>query len=136
MEFIYEKQILEHHLDTFGHVNNATYLALYEEARWDMTVCRGMTLETILERQKGPVVLEAKVRYKKEIKNREHIKIITTHNVKRGQKLMRVEQRMEKSDGSVASTAEFLVGYMDLKERKLITPDEAWYQAIGMGDAE
>ena len=31
----YEKTILEQHLDTFGHVNNAAYLVLYEEARWD-----------------------------------------------------------------------------------------------------
>ena len=29
----YDKTILEQHLDTFGHVNNAVYLSLYEEAR-------------------------------------------------------------------------------------------------------
>jgi len=27
----YQKEILEQHLDTFGHVNNAVYLSLYEE---------------------------------------------------------------------------------------------------------
>ncbi len=32
----YTIKILEHHLDTFGHVNNATYLEMYEEARWDL----------------------------------------------------------------------------------------------------
>ena len=30
----YPMTILEHHLDTFGHVNNAMYLQLFETARW------------------------------------------------------------------------------------------------------
>ena len=32
MGFEFEVLIREHHLDSYGHVNNATYLALYEEA--------------------------------------------------------------------------------------------------------
>ncbi len=30
----YHLLILEKHLDTFGHVNNASYLEILEEARW------------------------------------------------------------------------------------------------------
>ena len=33
--FEYELVIKECHLDSFGHVNNAIYVQLYEEARWD-----------------------------------------------------------------------------------------------------
>ena len=33
--FTYPLLIKETYLDTFGHVNNATYLTLFEEARWD-----------------------------------------------------------------------------------------------------
>jgi acyl-CoA thioesterase FadM len=32
-EHVYTTQILEGHLDTFGHVNNARHLDLLEEAR-------------------------------------------------------------------------------------------------------
>ena len=34
-DFIYHTQIKEKDLDTLGHVNNAKYLELFEEARWD-----------------------------------------------------------------------------------------------------
>ena len=32
--FSYKVKIRESHLDTLGHVNNAVYLVLFEEARW------------------------------------------------------------------------------------------------------
>ena len=32
----YALVIREQHLDTFGHVNNAKYLEILEEARWDL----------------------------------------------------------------------------------------------------
>lgn len=35
--FQYDMVIKIHHLDTFGHVNNAAYLQIFEEARsWDI----------------------------------------------------------------------------------------------------
>ena len=34
--FEYPVIIREQHLDSYGHVNNATYLQLAEEARWEM----------------------------------------------------------------------------------------------------
>ena len=46
-EFIYPVQIRERHLDTFGHVNNAKYLELYEEARWEIINSRGYDLKQI-----------------------------------------------------------------------------------------
>ena len=39
--FTYEMLIKEKHLDTFGHVNNATYFELLEEARWDFITNNG-----------------------------------------------------------------------------------------------
>ena len=39
--FVYYLIIRESHLDTFGHLNNATYLQLFEEARWDYITNRG-----------------------------------------------------------------------------------------------
>ena len=46
--FRYPLTILEKHLDSFGHVNNATYLHLYEEARWDFITKRGFGLARVL----------------------------------------------------------------------------------------
>ena len=35
-KFIYRTKTLPIHIDSFGHVNNSSYLVLYEEARWDI----------------------------------------------------------------------------------------------------
>jgi YbgC/YbaW family acyl-CoA thioester hydrolase len=73
--FEYELVIKECHLDSFGHVNNAIYVQLYEEARWDFITKNGFGLDVIQRDQVGPVILDLQVRFKREIKNREVIKI-------------------------------------------------------------
>ena len=73
----YEVLIIERHLDTFGHVNNATYLDLFEAARWDWITGNGFGLERIRELGQGPTVLEVVLRFKREIKNRQRITIRT-----------------------------------------------------------
>ena len=124
--------ILEHHLDSFGHVNNATYMELYEQARWDTITAGGFGLKEIKELEQGPVILDAHIRYKKELRNREAIKIITSIEVDDHPLVGKVFQKMEKEDGTIASTAEFKMGLMDLKKRKLIKPTEKWLSAIGV----
>ena len=73
----YEFTILERHLDTFGHVNNAVYLQLYEEARWDFITKNNLGLKEILETQIGPVLLDLNLTFKAELKNREKIKVVS-----------------------------------------------------------
>ena len=71
--FEYEVLIREMHLDSFGHVNNAAYVMLYEEARWDFITKNGFGLDYIQKQQAGPVILDLSVRFKRELKNREKI---------------------------------------------------------------
>jgi thioesterase-3 len=131
MNFEYELLIKENHLDSFGHVNNATYLALYEEARWDFIQKNNYGLDKILSSQKGPVLLEVNLKFKRELKNREIIKIITDNQWIKG-KVMGLRQRMINADGKVCSEADFVIGFMDLKERKLILPNDEWLIACGL----
>jgi len=77
LEFKSYYQIKEHHLDTFGHVNNATYLQLFEQARWDIITEHGYSLEEIHKMKQGPVVLEVNVKFLKELRNRENITIVS-----------------------------------------------------------
>ena len=44
----YELLIHEAHLDTFGHVNNAKYLEVLEEARWDFITRNGYGLDEVV----------------------------------------------------------------------------------------
>lgn len=128
--FIYDVQIKEGHLDSFGHVNNAEYLSLYEEARWDFITANGYGLKEVHERKQGPVVLDVSLRFKRELINREKIQIQSQTESISG-KIMKMKQVMLKENGEVASEATFTFGFMDMTKRKLVDPPELWLQAVG-----
>jgi acyl-CoA thioester hydrolase len=128
----YELTILEHHLDTFGHVNNATYLQLYEEARWDFITKNGLGLKEIMETKVGPVLLDLNLTFNRELKNREKIKIISEGRKEMKNKyVMILDQKIFNESGKIASTLTISVALMDLNLRKLISPTVEWRNALG-----
>lgn len=131
MSFKYKTQILEKHLDSFGHVNNAIYLQIIEEARWDFITKNGFGYEQIKTQKKGPVVLEMNIKFRKELLNREYI-TIESKPIGKASKIMQIEQKIYKENGDVAFIAMLTVGFMDLKLRKLIELPEDWKKAIGV----
>ncbi len=128
-EFIYTVMIKENHLDTFGHVNNAAYLTLYEEARWDFITKNGYGLEVIQNEKKGPVVLDVNLRFKRELKNRQVIKI-HSQSLDMSSKIMKMRQVMVNEAGEVASEALFTFGFMDMQLRRLVEMPEQWLRAV------
>jgi acyl-CoA thioester hydrolase len=130
-KFEYKMQILESHLDSFGHVNNAVYLQLYERARWDFITKNGYGLTEIHELKQGPVILDVHCRFKREMINREWITIQSQSENWVG-KIGKIHQKMIKEDGSVASEATFTIGFMDLNLRKMVAPSELWLKAVGI----
>lgn len=133
--FEYDLRILESHLDTFGHVNNATYLELFEQARWDFITKRDYGLKVVQELGLGPVILELELKFKKELKNREVIKIESRPLELMNSLVMTMEQKMIKENGDIASTLLLKVGLMDLKARKLVKPTPLWKYAAGYTDS-
>ncbi len=127
--FTYPLIILETYLDVFGHVNNAAYLTLFEEARWDMITQNGYGLEKILETGFGPVILEINLKFLKELRLREEIVIETTIN-SYSKKIGKMVQKMIRA-GEICCTAELTFGLFSLKERKLVMPTEDWLKSFG-----
>jgi acyl-CoA thioester hydrolase len=123
--------IREAHLDTFGHVNNATYMNLYEEARWELITGNGYGLKIVQELKQGPVILEASIKFMRELKLREEI-TITTELMNYTGRIGQLKQQMIKADGNIASEAFFTLGLFDLVQRRLIEPTPAWKRAIGL----
>ena len=129
----YEITILEKDLDTFGHVNNANYLVMYEEARWDFITKNNLGVKEILEKQIGPVLLDLNLVFKSELKNREKVKIISQARTEmRNKYVIVLDQKMVKEDGKIASMITISVGLFDLKNRKLIAPTKEWLKALGV----
>ena len=124
----YDVLILETHLDTFGHVNNATYLQLMEEALWYMITTRGYGLA---ECGLGPTILEIDLKFKKEIKLREQIRI-ETKTLSYEKKIARLQHDLINADGAVCCTAIFVFALFDTKARKLVMPTPEWLHAVGM----
>lgn len=127
----YDVIIRESHLDTFGHMNNASYLILFEEARWEFITQNGYGLNEVQKLQKGPVILALDMRFKKEIKLREKIRI-TTELVSHERKITKFKQVMLKEDVSVAAEIHLTFGLFDLQTRRLIEPTPEWKKAIGL----
>lgn len=127
----YKLLIRESHLDSYGHVNNATYLTMYEEARWEVVTQRGYGFEKVHNSKQGPVILEVNLKFFKELRLREEI-TITTDLIEYPGKIGRLRQQMLKPDGSVASEAVFVFGLFDLKARKMIDPTPEWKIAVGL----
>lgn len=127
----YKKLILEQHLDTLGHVNNATYLALFEEARWQLITDNDYSIETVQKLKQSPIILRVEMDFKSEVRNRENI-CIETELIEYPSRVGKLRQKMLKEDGKLACEAIFTFGLFDLKERKMIPPTDAWKKAIGM----
>jgi YbgC/YbaW family acyl-CoA thioester hydrolase len=127
----YEIMIRESHLDTFGHVNNAAYLQILEEARWDFITARGYGLKEVFESKQGPTILEVTLRFQRELKNREKIKIRSWSTGQSG-KVSTLRQVMINSKNEEACIADFKFALFDLNLRKIIAPTDAWKKAIGL----
>jgi thioesterase-3 len=128
--FNYPLTIKEQHLDTFGHVNNATYLTLLEEARWELITQNGYGLSYIRETGLGPTILEINLKFLKELRLREAI-IIESKMLSYEGKIGKMVQTMVRN-GETCCIAEFTVGLFNVKERKLVLPTPEWLKAIGV----
>jgi YbgC/YbaW family acyl-CoA thioester hydrolase len=129
--FEYEVLIRENHLDTYGHVNNAVYLSLFEEARWQIVTDRGYGFDRVHQTGQGPVLLELQLKFLKELKLREKIRITLEVLSYKG-KVSQIKQTMIKPDGEIACEMNCAIAFFDLKQRKIIPPSDAWLQAIGL----
>ncbi len=127
-------EIVERHLDTFGHVNNAVYLEILEEARWEWITRNGYGMKEIREFEQGPTILECSLKFMKELKLRERIEIESDIASLRG-KTFDVVQHIRRPDGDVACEAHFKMGLFDLRARRLIAPTPRWLAGLGLDPA-
>lgn len=130
---IYEFPLMirESHIDTIGHVNNATYLEIFEDARWDLITKNGYGLKEVQEKQISPIILEINIKFLKELRNRENV-VVRTQSIGFEGKIGKLKQTLVKSDGSESAVAIIIYGVFDMKLRKLIVPTSDWMKAVGM----
>jgi acyl-CoA thioester hydrolase len=129
--FKYSLLIKEHHLDTFGHVNNAKYLELLEEARWEFLNAHGMDLKTIHEKGIGPVILELEIKFLKEVRLRQLI-TIESQMLSFDQKIGVMQQYILNDRDQLCCKAKMTFGFFDMNTRKLILPSAQLLSVLGI----
>ena len=131
----YALVIREQHLDTLGHVNNARYLEILEEARWDLVTRNGYGLAEVMRRRIGPTILEINMKFQRELRNRQRITIRSWTESYVG-KSGRFVQQIVDDEGNLCCDTLFTIGLFDLNARKLIAPTPEWLKAIGLTEAD
>ena len=125
-KFIVDKELT----DEYGHVNNARYLDLYEDARWNILEQSGLGADMVKTNRIGPVILEVTVKFRRELLPGEEITIITSSR-RKNELLFYFDQQMVNSKEEIASTAVFTAALFDLDKRKMKRADEKWLKAFG-----
>jgi YbgC/YbaW family acyl-CoA thioester hydrolase len=126
--------IQQHQLDSFGHVNNAVYLQLFEEARWDLITQNGYGPEQVRKLKLGPTILEVHLSFKRELLLGQRMTIETWLESYEG-KVGRMIQRMVDDPKTIFCEAHFVFGLFDLAARKLVPPTPDWWHAVGLPGA-
>ena len=129
-------------MDFNQHMRNAAYLGASEDCRMRFLAESGFTMDEFRKRMLGPVVLEDRLVYKKELKLLEGFRVelalgATTRDARR-LKLRNCFHRDR--DGALAAVVESVVIWFDLRDRKPVTPPDelksAWLQLARTSDFE
>ncbi|MEU0372679.1 thioesterase family protein [Streptomyces sp. NPDC006283] len=116
-------------LDTQGHLNQAVYLQYAEHARWELLRAAGLPQEKLLAGGVGPVALEVTVKYARELRGGDEVRVTCQFLYGEG-KTFRVVQQILKDDGTVAAEITGVAGMLDLSTRRLIADPRGHLAAL------
>ncbi|WP_410659836.1 acyl-CoA thioesterase [Amycolatopsis sp. lyj-112] len=113
-------------LDVNGHVRGPAYLAYADHARWECVWAAGVDPLVLKAENLGPVNLETTIRFRRELRARARIDVLTRFTWEPG-KVSRVVQEFVAPDGAVVAEVESLSGLLDLESRRLVAdPGQYW----------
>lgn len=121
MTFSVDVTVRGYELDTQGHLNQAVYLQYAEHARWELLRAAGLPQDKLLADGVGPVALEVTVKFRRELRGGERVRVSCRFDYGEG-KTFTVAQQILKEDGTVAAEITGVAGVLDLSTRRLI-PD-------------
>ena len=122
--FLYQTKISNEAMDSLGHVNHAYYLTLFEYARWQILEQKNLRDRLMNELKIGPIILEANVKYKAELKLEDEITIQSRFEPFKRDLIFKAIQSMHRGEDLI-SEGEYIISFMDLKQRKMcqVPPD-------------
>jgi thioesterase-3 len=107
-------KIRGYHCDAYGHVNNARYLELLEEARWQYLV-DGLGLNYWSDRGLGFVVAEIRLVYKRPLNPESVVEIVSETTRLEGRKGVIHQVIHDMTRDKVAAEADIIFAVIDLQ---------------------
>jgi acyl-CoA thioesterase FadM len=120
-------------MDFNQHMRNAAYLGASEDCRMRFLTERGFAMAELQRRQLGPVVLEDRLIYKKELKLLEPFRVeLALAAITRDGRRMKLRNTFTREpDAALVAVVESVVLWLDLAARRPVTPPEelkaAWF---------
>lgn len=134
-DFQYSMTIDQQWMDTMGHVNHAHYLSFCEQARWAWAASRQVGREYIERTQMGWVILEAQVRYLKELRVGDELTVtcyLTHFKNKIGHISHQILRQTASATPVICAEVKVTFGFFDLRSRKLVMPSVELAAAWGI----
>ncbi|GAB3663085.1 acyl-CoA thioesterase [Actinocorallia lasiicapitis] len=127
--FSVEVTVRGYELDTQGHLNQAVYLQYCEHARWELLRAAGLPQDKLLASGVGPVALELTLKFKRELRGGERVRVTCAFVYGEG-KTFKIHQQIIKEDGTVSAELEGVAGLLDLDARRLIADPGAHLRSL------
>lgn len=113
-------------MDFNQHMRNAAFLGCAEDTRMRFLDVNGWPMAKFREAHLGPVVVEDKLVYKREIALLEPFRVdLAVGAITADGRRMRVRNTVTKADGTVAAIVESVILWFDLAARKPVAPPDA-----------
>jgi acyl-CoA thioester hydrolase len=113
-------------MDFNQHMKNAAYLGASEDCRMRFLADRGFAAVELARRRVGPVVLEDRLTYKKELALLESFRVeLVMAALTRDARRMKVRNTFHRDrDDALVATVDSVVLWLDLDARRPVTPPE------------
>jgi len=116
-------RVRNYHIDSYGHINNAQYLILLEEARTQFMENAGSPLESYLDRGIFIVVTEIHIKFRKSAVRGDQLEVFIWFPImKKAQVRFQQEIRLAHSE-EVIATATVICGFLK-NDRVIPVPEE------------
>jgi len=111
-------------MDFNQHMRNAAFLGCSEETRMRYLDAQGWTMDEFTRRRLGPVVVEDRLTYKKELKLLEPFTVdLALSGISADGRKMRLRNRFTRSsDGALCAVVDSVVLWFDLAARRPVAP--------------
>lgn len=119
--------------DSNGHVNNAVYNSLSEEAVFALFRESGWSKERIEAAQAGPVVLKAEYEYLRELKYPDTVRVVTKVEVKSKTRAIFHQEIHSLAENRLSCRVTTHGMWLDLKRKRPISLPEEVLKGIGEG---